>query len=313
MNDDHEELEHIPWSELMADTRPDPRRFVSLGAGVLAVLAIGVIAGRALSSPDTPDPVVVADAGEPAPTQTTVAEATTVVPVPVETTASAVTTTTPEPAGLPTTTAPPDPSPPLYTEADLRAVPEEAFVRAAVARAEWFVTDYFTADSEENGVSDILGALLPGTELPTMPQEVASAITYVEWARAFRVEAEGDGVYTVGVLFRSLATAESDVYYRTRMRAVEVTVAVGVDGGTTVLDLPAAVPIPVGPLVSLPRSEPIVPPPEVAAEAVLAASGWGDDPSVLGATLEPEGWRVVVTTGDEIGTRWPLIVRVPVE
>ncbi len=203
--------------------------------------------------------------------------------------------------------------PVLYSEADLRVVPEDADVLAAASRAEWFVSDYFTADSEENTAAAVLDALPPGTELPPMPHEEGSGITYVEWARAFRIETEGDGVYTVGVLFRSLVSPEGGAYYRIRMRAVEVTVVVGVDGGTTVLDLPAAVPVPDGPLAAPQRSDPIVPPGDVADRAVALALEWGSDPLVLGATLEEEGWRVVLTVADEIGSRWPVVVRVPVE
>jgi hypothetical protein len=146
-----------------------------------------------------------------------------------------------------------------------------------------------------------------------MPHDGGYGITYVEWARAFSVEPQGDGVFTVAVLYRSLVSPEGGTYYRVRMRAVEVTVAVGPDGGTTVLDLPSVVSIPQGPAVSPQLTEPIVPPGDVADEAIAVASAWGTDPSVLGATLEQEGWRVVLAVGDEIGSRWPVVVRVPVE
>jgi hypothetical protein len=285
MNDDHEELEHIPWSELMAGDQPETRKLMYVGAGIVAALAFGMLVGRALWSPGGAEAVaVVADTVAE---QTTSTAAAMTVESTVETSSTVVTAPAPEPAASaePTTTAVAETEPPvMYSEADLRTVPEDAFVRTAMARAEWFVTDYFTADSGENSVSDILGALPAGTELPPMPQDGGFGVTYVEWARAFRVEPRGDGVYTVAVLYRSLASPEGDAYYRVRMRAVEVTVAVGPDGGTTVLDLPSPLSIPQGPPVSPRFTESIAPPGDVAAEAVAVASTWGADPSVLGAT-----------------------------
>jgi hypothetical protein len=319
MNGDHEELEHIPWSELMAGDEPENRRLLYLGAGLVAALAVGMLVGRSLWPSGGPGPVTIA--ADTVTEQTTSATASTAVETTVpatvttapavqpDTTTIEVTTTTIEP----TTTLPSAEPPVLYSEADLRTVPEEAFVRAAIARAEWFVTDYFTADSEDNGVADILGALPAGTELPPMPQEQDVGVTYVEWARAFRVEPEGDGRYTVAVMFRSLASPEGGAYYRVPMRAVEVTVAVGADGGTTVLDLPSAARLPDGPAVLPWHSDPAAPPVDVAADAEAIASAWGSEPSVLSATLESDGWRVVVAVGDEIGSRWPVVVVVPVE
>lgn len=146
-----------------------------------------------------------------------------------------------------------------------------------------------------------------------MPQEQDVGVTYVEWARAFRVEPQGDGRYTVAVMFRSLASPEGAAYYRVPMRAVEVTVAVGADGGTTVLDLPSAASLPEGPAVLPWHSDAVAPPADVAADAVAAASAWGSEPLVLSATLESEGWRVVVAVGDEIGSRWPVVVVLPVD
>jgi hypothetical protein len=318
MNEDREELEHIPWSELMTGEEPGPRRLLYLGAGILAALAIGMLVGRTLAASGSPGPAtVVADTAATTTTPPTVPAATEVPPAPVLPPAgTAAALEEPEPAttvaAATTTIASSDP-PVLYSEADLRTIPEDAFVRAAVARAEWFVADYFTADAEPNGTTDVLSALPPGTELPEMPQEGDGGLSYVEWAHAFRVEAEGDGVYAVGVLYRSLAAPVGGAFYRIRVRAVEVRVAVGTDGGTRVLDMPAAVPIPDGPLGSSWPSESVSPPPEVAEQAVLAASEWGHDPLVLSATLRPDSWRVVVTAADEVGNRWPVVVAVPVD
>ena len=119
--------------------------------------------------------------------------------------------------------------------------------RAAVARAEWFVTDYFTADLEPSGSADVRTALPAGAELPDMPQDAAASLSYVEWARAFRVEEAGDGLFRVGVVFRALGAPPDRGFYRLPVRAVEVLVQVNEDGGSVVVDLPTPVALPAGP------------------------------------------------------------------
>ena len=163
--DDHEEYEHVPWSELSAAAAPSRPKSLYLVAAVVAAIVLGVLVGRFLAGPATP-----------------AAPGTSIVSGEFEETDTAGPATT---IGLPEL-------PGLYSEADLMAFPMVAPERAAATRAEWFVYDYFTADMEPTGSADVLSALPSGAELPEMPQDSASSLSYVEWARAFRVEEIGE-------------------------------------------------------------------------------------------------------------------------
>ncbi len=296
MDDQHEEVEHIPWGELLASNDDGRRRALYLAAGALGALVLGVVVTRALSSPAAPQPVEVPVA---------VVETTTSVPTTV-TVLVAVPATDP-PTTTTTTTVP---APVLYTEADLMAFPSDLGSRAAVARAEWFVTDYFTADLEPNGTADLRGALPAGVDLPEMPQDAAIGLSYVEWARAFRVEEDGDGSYRVGVVYRLLGAPPEQGFQRLAVRAVEVRVAVSESGGSVVLDLPSPVAVPAGPT---PEGWPTVgeiPPQVVVDGAMTAAAGWGSEQRLLGTFRVAGGWRVMLSAADELGNRWPLVVMV---
>ena len=190
------------------------------------------------------------------------------------------------------------------------AFPATPGERAAVARAEWFVTDYFTADLEPTGSADVRAALPGGASVPEMPQDSAGSLSYVEWARAFRVEEVGDGRYRVGVVFRSLGAPPERGFYRLPVRAVEVTVEVAADGGSTVIDLPTPVALPAGPEAEAWAEETAEPPQWVLDAAVAASAGWGTEPRLVGAQSGETGWRVVLTLADEVGNRWPVVVAV---
>jgi hypothetical protein len=277
IDDGHEEIESIPWSELARATSPGRRRTMYLAAGAIAFLAIGVVLARTLSSRPS---VVVSPAS-----------ATTAVPMeaPDTTVASAV----------------------LYEEADLLAVAPDDGVRAAVARAEWFVTDYFTADLEPNGTADLRSALPSGTDLPDMPQDGAVGLSYVEWARAYRVEEAVPGRYRVHVVFRLLGAPQDEGFRRLTARAVSVLIEVNALGGSVVLDLPTPSALPAGPEVALwPEYSAGNPPIDVIEGAMALMSGFGSEHRLLGASPLGEGWRVVATATDEVGNRWPLSVRV---
>jgi hypothetical protein len=198
----------------------------------------------------------------------------------------------------------------LYREADLMALAPGVASRAAVARAEWFVTDFFTADLEPDGVADVRAALPEGVVLPDMPQEVGEGLSYVEWARAFRVVEEGEGVFAVGVAYRLLGAPPERGFQRLPVRAVEVRVAVSGSGGSVVADLPSPVSLPAGPEPEGWPSEEAEAPAAVLDGAVSAAAGWGSEHRVLSAGRVTGGWRVVVTAADELGNRWPLAVLV---
>lgn len=280
--DDREELEQVPWQDLLAEAEPgdERRRAMYLGAGLVGAMLVGVVVARTWWEPGPP-PVPVAPSGVIEETEPTT-----------------------EPVAVPEL-----PALPLYSEADLMALPPDPAERAAMARAEWFVVDYFTADLDPSGSADVRSAL-PGGAVSTFPQDGVDGVSYVEWARAFRVEPQGDGTYRVGVVFRTLAAPPDRGFTRQPVRAVEVLVVVRTDGGSAVLDLPSPLAMPAGPEpADLPAETPD-PPADVVAEAVERAAAWGSEPRVVSAHRLTVGWRVVVSVADGAGNRWPLVVRV---
>lgn len=117
--DQDETVESVPWSELLDDVEPsqDIRRIAYLVAGLLGAVVLGAVIARAWWSPSPP--VVIAP-GIPV---------TADVAPPVDGSAA-----------VPTATMS---TFPLYSEADLMADPPDPGERAAIVRAEWFVTDFF--------------------------------------------------------------------------------------------------------------------------------------------------------------------------
>jgi len=282
---DREEIEHVPWSELMEEPDDSRRRRAYLAAGLLGAVAFGVIVARAWWSPAITNP-------PQAPSTSIVEEA-----------------ALPEgDAAVPSTSLPP-----LYSEADLMAFPPDPGARVAVARAEWFVTDYFTADFEPSGSADVRSALPAGVDLPALPQDGTKGISYVEWAKAFRVDEAGDGKYRVGVLFRALGAPPETGFNRQPVRAVDVTVAVSPDGGTTIVDLPTPTALPLGPEPDPWPENGEEAPPGVLDQALQVAAAWGSEPRLVGSQRSGAGWRVVLTVTDSVGNRWPLSIAVDVE
>ena len=190
------------------------------------------------------------------------------------------------------------------------ADPPDPGARAAVVRAEWFVTDYFTADLEPDGSAEVRAALPTGAVLPEFPQDGGEGISYVEWARAFDVEPSGDGDYVVSVAFRTLGAPPGRGFSRQPVRAVSVLVGVSDGGGATVLDLPSPIPLPAGPEPDPWPEEMADPPQDVVDIAAARASAWGIEPRISSAAQVGEVWRVVVTVADDVGNRWPLVVMV---
>lgn len=143
--------------------------------------------------------------------------------------------------------------------------------------------------------------------LPPLPQDdPAAGLSYVEWARAFRVEPLGEGLYRVAVVYRALGAPTEGAFRRLPVRAVQVVVAVGADGATGVTDLPAPAPLPGNLELGGWPAEGGPAPPAVLEAAVAEASAWGESPEVLSSTAAGAGWRVVVSVADSAGTRWPL-------
>jgi hypothetical protein len=170
-------------------------------------------------------------------------------------------------------------------------------------RAEWFVTDYFTLDGAGGRQAELAGAL--GRPLNTVASD---ATTYVEWAKAWEVVAEGDGRYRVSVAYRSI-TAAGAVFERGLVHGVAVRVQVGAEGGTRVVDLPEPVELPPPPALAAPP-EPELVSETIASAALDSAALWGDPISVVEGTLFGSEWKVLVEVADEQGTIWPLIVSV---
>ncbi len=279
--DENETVESVPWSELLDETEPgqDLRRIAYLVAGLLGAVVLGAVVARAWWSPSAP--TVIAPGN----------------PIAIDSPPSGE-----EPAAAPEATTS---TLTLYSEADLMADPPDPGERSAIVRAEWFVTDYFTADYEPTGSADIRAALPGAAAVPDLPQDGRGGISYVEWARAFRVDEAGDGAYLVGIAFRALAAPPDGAFIRLPVRAVEVLVDVGMDGAS-VLDLPRPTALPVGPEPG-PWPEPSGDPPQSVVDLAAArASVWGSEPRIVSAASVAEGWRVVITVADDVGNRWPL-------
>jgi len=260
---DDEHLEAIPWSQLMVEAKSDRPLLIYVAAAALLALAVGVAVARGLGR---------STVAEPAPVVST--------PVAKE-----------EPAT-------PDP----ISEADLRAplAPTGVGAGAVIARAEWFVADYFTLDGAGDRLSALQEAL--GWRPPAMP---GGPTTYVEWARAWDSVELGDGRYRVLVAYRAISSLDG-VFTRGPARAVAVIIQLGVDGGTRVVDLPEPVQIPPGPASTvIAASDPV--PDEIAELARDLARSWSDDVAVVGGSEHEEAWRVVVEV-DVASGRWPMLV-----
>jgi len=281
-----EQVESVPWGELLEDVEPgqDFRRVAYLAAGLVAALVLGVVIARAWWSPSPP--TVIAPGAEISADLLPPGDATT---------------------GVPTTTTA---TAPLYSEADLMADPPDPGELKAIVRAEWFVSDCFTADYEPTGSADVRAALPSAADVPDMPQDGRGGISYVEWARAFHVEEAGEGAYLVAVAFRALAAPPEGAFIRLPVRAVEILVGVGADGAS-VLDLPRPMALPVGPEPA-PWPEPGGDPPQAVIDLAGArASVWGSEPRIVSASVIEAGWRIVLTVADDVGNRWPLSMEIP--
>ena len=220
---EREELEQIPWSALVADVddRAD-RRWIWLAALVGVGLAAFLLLRLVLPDGEAPvDEAVPAIESFPKGCE---ADPSLCVPPPTAGEGAVV-----------------------VSEADLKAADAAVApflddgVLAAVARAEWFVSDWHTADGSDATAASIVTALAPGVEIaPTRDEENA---TFVEWARAGSVE-RTDAGFRVVVLYRQIASSgagatetESDgagatgteAWVRQPVRAVAIDV-VTVDG-----------------------------------------------------------------------------------
>lgn len=273
-----DEYEEIPWSTLLSEHQQGRTRTLYLAAAVIVAVVAGFVGIRWLTSPDHGDGSAVA---APADTTTIVAD---------EADESTTTTTT--------TIA-------VLSEADLMAVQPAIAELSAIARAEWFVTDYFTVDGPLP--EELISAFVNDATLPDLPSPAEADISYVEWARAFDIRPTADG-YAVSVVFRSLTEEPGGAFIRSPVRAVDVLVAVD-DGETAIADLP----IPILPPVYHTIDGWMDTEGEAHDEAIAATldyAGMFDENSVVvqSGAAGPD-WRVVFTIGDRSGNRWPVVMR----
>jgi hypothetical protein len=265
-----EEHEEIPWSMLVEGERRARSRTWYAAAAIIVAL-VGVVAGYRWVEGHRH--------GEPAaPTA----------PAPATSSTLAETTTTT-----------------LLSEADLMAVEPAAAHLAAVARAEWFVTDYFTFDGSP--APEFLEAFPDDAVLPSLTQfGDGSAVSFVEWARAYAVRAHTDG-YVVTVLFRTLYENAEGRFERSPVRAVDVVVLVA-DEQTAIADLPTPVEPPVGreftgwPTSTAEASDAAV------ATALAYASRFTVDPALVESGSVDGEWRVVFSVDDPSGASIPMVV-----
>lgn len=270
-----EEFEYIPWSHLADERKAQRNRTIYIAAGVIVAIGLGTLVARSALTQHSVSP--------PPPTALEAAPAA----------ASAVAASTTS-----TTTRP------LYSEADLMALVEGEATRAVATRAEWFVRDYFTSDRDTALAAEVRGALPSGSPMPELPQDGVSRgpLSYVEWAKASEVLETSPGRFRALVVFRVIS---GEPLVRRPVRAVELGIAIGGDGGTTVVDLPSPVPVPGGTeLRPLPAFDAA---PDVAAHAVAGLPAWGGSTEVIGATPVPGGWRLVFVVEGPGGVTWPMV------
>jgi len=273
-----DEYEEIPWSTLLSEHQHGRTKTLYLAAAVIVAVVLGFVGIRWLTAPGHGDGGAVA--------------------------AQADTTTVPGAGAVESTTTATSTTATL-SEADLMAVEPSILELSAVARAEWFVTDYFTVDGPLP--EELISAFVNDAMLPDLPSPSDADISYVEWARAFDIRPTESG-YAVSVVFRSLTEEPGGAFIRSPVRAVDVLVAVD-NGETAIADLP----IPILPPVFHTIDGWMETEGEAHDEAIAATldyAGMFDEEAVVvqSGTAGPE-WRVVFTIGDRSGNRWPVVMR----
>ncbi len=270
-----DEYEEIPWSTLLSEHRHGRAKTLYMVAAVIAAIVVGFVGVRWLTAPGHGDLPALA--------------------APVETPTSAVPEVHAESS---TTTA-------VLSEADLMAVEPAIAELAAIARAEWFVTDYFTVDGPIP--EELISAFVNDAAVPDLPDGEGMGISYVEWARAFDVRPTISG-YVVSVVFRSLTEEPDGAFVRGPVRAVDVLIAVE-EGETAIAELPIPILPPVyhaidGWMVTNGEAH------DAAITATLDYAGMFDENAqvIESGTAGPE-WRVVFSVGDRSGNRWPVVMR----
>jgi hypothetical protein len=305
--EDVERFESIPWSSLLPEQNTRRARLVGISIAVALTVVAGLIAFRAFGS-TTPGTVVALDAPPSADSAVAPTEPTVVISQTPDTTVVENVSVAADPA--------PSTPPVAFSEADLMAGVPDTSMRAAIMRAEWFVTDYFTVDSD--ATSDAVTAALGPLDGLVLPHQDPVGVSYVEWARAYAAQPLPTSGYRVAVAFRTLSAPDGEDVVRRPVRAVEVDVAVEPGGATIVLDLPRPVLLPQLTQVTSAESALVRglgssarAPADVEAAAIAAAGVAGSSVSVLGAEPRDGGWRFVIAVTDDSGMAFPVAIWLP--
>ncbi|MEA3502940.1 MAG: hypothetical protein U9R47_09225 [Actinomycetota bacterium] len=270
-----DEYEEIPWSTLLTEHREGRAKTLYMAAAVIVAVVIGFVGIRWFTAPGHGEQPALA-----APAETTTTE-----PAVIETESSSTTA--------------------VLSEADLMAGVPTVAELSAVARAEWFVTDYFTVDGPIP--EELISAFVNDAAIPDLPTGDGTGISYVEWARAFDVRPTVNG-YAISIVFRSLTEEPDGTFVRGPVRAVDVLIAVE-EGETAVAELP----IPILPPVYHTIEGWMVTDGQAHEEAIMAtldyASLFDANAEVVESGAAGPEWRVVFTIGDRSGNTWPVVMR----
>lgn len=176
--------------------------------------------------------------------------------------------------------------PQVVAEADLYALPPDSLRNQASAHAEWFVTEYLTADGSDVETNTLRSLLPPDLPLPTVPD---GTLTFVEWVLTLEVVEAGPGRFDVDVLARYMVASGGEPYQRLDPEIFTVTVAVD-ETGPRIVGAPRVRPAEVLEAIAIGLIE--LPP-----EAVSAVSQLRPDSTVLGGIANQDGsWTVTLMT-----------------
>lgn len=206
-----EELEQIPWANLVAEQTDGIDKRIYVGVGVVGLLVVLVLAMRMFGGGGQPVP-------PPVESLPTVPVAATVVEVA------------------------PTPSPMVVAEADLRAEEAPAPVQAShdlltEVTAEWFVTDWFTRDGSGETVRSIRAVLSPDLRSMDLPHDDPDTdVVFVEWARTIKIETISQTTVGVTVAYRSIRQTDEG-FVRDPVEMVVVILDIS-DDSATVTALP---------------------------------------------------------------------------
>ena len=209
---EREELDQIPWSQLAieADDGVDRRWYIvgiAVGLVVVAVLAFRLLSGGS---------------GQPDPSAARGPLGDASVGTPVEDTAATIPAEAVQADDATSVEVPADPmaGDRAITEAQL-TVGDTTPDAEEVVVAEWFITDLFTIDGSPETAAAVRARVSPELLDDPLAHDDPDAVeTFVEWARAFRIEDAPTGPM-ISVAFRTIRRTDAG-YVREPVRAVVV-------------------------------------------------------------------------------------------